>query len=506
MQEQIDEVFYYINGTLKHKWLAINIAWLLCVVGWVYVSMMPDKYESAAQVHVDSKSMLKPLLRGLTVQTDVSPYIGVLQKLMFTRENLEQIAELSGMNPDAKSEAEKIILIENFRDNIKISGGRNDVFNISYIGFDAYLAKAVVLAVLTVFSEKSQEKTSTDADATIRFLDDRIHEYEVRLRNAEKTRENFKRVNLDLLLDKESGLTGRMIGLKEQLESAKLLLSEAKSRRNVLNRQMQEIINSKEDWRNAAVPLQLSPEQLKIQKLKIRRDELLLKFTERHPEIIAINNSINEMDRRNQLEPQDGDNGTDIATALVNPYVQELKITLNTADAEVASARSRVNSLTMRMAKLEESMKSRLSIESDMKALNRDYESIKNSYLKLVESREQAMMSVKARNQSDALTFKIADPPSLPLEPSSPNRLLLFTIVMIAGIVVGFGVALLVFFIKPSFMSIKQLRSTIHLPVLGSVSYMPPNTDIERNKKIFFALVILSLFVVYFIIVAIQIT
>ena len=92
-------------------------------------------------------------------------------------------------------------------------------------------------------------------------------------------------------------------------------------------------------------------------------------------------------------------------------------------------------------------------------------------------------MSEKVDNRAEALKFKIADAPNTPLQPSGPKRKLLFSGVLIAGIIGGLAIALLLYLIRPTIMSISQLRQVTGLPVLGSVTMKTNILQSEKNKK-----------------------
>ncbi|MDD1624627.1 MAG: hypothetical protein LUO94_07680, partial [Methylococcaceae bacterium] len=83
-------------------------------------------------------------------------------------------------------------------------------------------AKRVVQAVLTVFSEQTQLSTLGNTGSAQRFIDEQIQEYEMRLRNGEKARENFKRANIGLLPGQGADQIGQIQQMTTALEDAKL--------------------------------------------------------------------------------------------------------------------------------------------------------------------------------------------------------------------------------------------------------------------------------------------
>jgi polysaccharide chain length determinant protein (PEP-CTERM system associated) len=487
MQEQISEIIYYARGALRYKWHGIVTAWMVCLIGWVFVLAMPNKYTSEAKVHVETRTMLQPLLQGMTIQSDVRGLLRVMQLLMFTQSNLEEIIKLSDLGKTVQNEVERQALIAHLKKDIQINGGGDDIFSIKYEALDPDMAKNVVQAVLTVFSEQTHKSTISGADVAKKFIDEQIRDYETRLRNAEKARENFKRANFGLLPGEGGDQIAQVQSTASLLADAKMKLNETLSRRDVLLAQLNEIKESDEDW--SVTELQqdqnLSEEDTTIEVLKTRKKELLVRYTEKHPEIVSINKTIALMKYRKQhAEPVEQEADPLIKpSVMANPYIQTIKVALNEVEAEVASSQSRVKELQQRVDKIGNELNSRLTVETELKNLNRDYDAIKSNYEKLLESREQAKMSEKVDNQAEALKFKIADAPNKPLKSSSPNRELLFSIILLGGAICGVGLALLLYFIRPTIMSTLQLRQLTGLPVLGSVSLKVTGDKVEKYRK-----------------------
>src|SRR3546814_14768112 len=49
----------------QRRWYGLALAWLVCVAGWLAVERIPDRYQSSAQVNIDTTSMLRPLMAGI---------------------------------------------------------------------------------------------------------------------------------------------------------------------------------------------------------------------------------------------------------------------------------------------------------------------------------------------------------------------------------------------------------------------------------------------------------
>lgn len=472
MQEQLSEILFYVKGALKYKWVILISAWLFCISGWLYVSSMPNQYQSYARVSVDSRTMLQPLLRGMAIQSSSRGLIDVMRMLMFTKPNLEKIAKLAYEDFDSKSDKQKQAIISELKGAVDISGGRNDLFSISYQTKDKENALDVVNAVLTVFSEQTQQRGMSDTDSAQQFIEEQIREYEARLKNSEKAKENFKRINAGLLPSQGGGEIGEYKATQNTLAAETMKLHEVNSRWQVLNKQIQEVIDNGLGDSTSSVNMPRTPEDSKIEVLLASKNDLLLRYTSLHPNIVSIDARIKVLEKSKQERLLNMPKNKNILNSGVisNPYVQSLKVALNQIESERATLKSRIYSLNNQLVGIQEGMDARLSIETEMQNLERDYSIIKSNYMKLINSRETASMTEKLDNSESRLRFKIIDAPIRPTHPSSPNRKVLNSTVFGVSAVVSFGLAFLIYFIRPTFMSTKQVRSVTGLPVLGSVT------------------------------------
>jgi polysaccharide chain length determinant protein (PEP-CTERM system associated) len=161
--------------------------------------------------------------------------------------------------------------------------------------------------------------------------------------------------------------------------------------------------------------------------------------------------------------------------------LQQLKVALTEADAKLAAARVRVLEYAARHARLQEQSKAVPEVESQLAQLNRDYEINKDNYEKLISRREAAKLSGDLSSTTEMMTFKIIDPPTLPIAPAGPNRPLLYTMVIFGALIGGAFTALLISQARPTFASPSELREITGLNVLGTVSMTW--TAAEQRKR-----------------------
>ncbi len=469
MHELLQQGLAYLKVASRYKWWGVATAWIICLSGWAFVSQMPDRYKAEAKVYVDTRSILRPLLHGLTIQPDVNAQVRLMTRLLFTRPNLEKIARMTDLDLSAKDEKAMEAIVNRLKGSLSIaSARRSNIFTMSAEDSDPQLAKRLVQAMLTVFVEEALGEARRDSDTAQRFLDQQIREYQRRLQVAEKAIEDFKRKNYGLLPGQGGDLYTELKDMHAKLEDAKLALQEAIDRRNEIARQLEDEEPVFDEFGQP-----VGPYEARIQELQARLNELLLKYTERHPEVVTIRRTIAQLRKRQEEMLAEG---TEVEEAFpggegaLNPIFQQMKIALSEAEANVASLQARVKNYERRIQKIQDEMDARLRVETELKNLNRDYGTIKRNFEALLARREQARLSESVEQNTDTVKFRIVDPPQVPSKPSAPNRILLSAAVLGVGFMVGFGLTILLALLRPTFVTIQQLRDVVGLPVLGSIS------------------------------------
>src|SRR5262245_49914397 len=123
MKEVFGQILLYVRGAWRFRWYALALSWGLAVAGWAFVLAMPDVYESTARVYVDTDSVLKPLLNGLAVNTDVANRVNMMSRVMMGRPNLERVARETDLYLRAGNQEQMEQLVTSLGNQIHLEGG-----------------------------------------------------------------------------------------------------------------------------------------------------------------------------------------------------------------------------------------------------------------------------------------------------------------------------------------------------------------------------------------------
>lgn len=489
MEEQFGLIKSYIAGVWLSKKYILILAWLMCPIGWLAVTMLPSQYTSKAVVYADTQSILKPLLRGVTIYTDPSQKLRLVANTLLNTKNLETIGNEVDLGIKAKDKAEYDAMLEELRSGIKINSTRRDnLYTISFTGAEPVYTRDVVQSALNVFIESIIGDKRTDTEEAQEVIDDQIEFYENRLLAAEKKLANFKREHLGLMPGSGNNYYSNLIQQQKALETDELALKETGSRIDEIKQQIRLLAASSASQLDSFE----TEYDARISAIEMRLDDLLFRFTERHPDVIESRRQLAEVSglKKAYLKTLSQDK-----LLQENPIYNNLKINLNELNNYYASLLVRIDKHKTKIAELQSTLDYIPEVEAKLTSLNRDYSITKGKYDTLVARGETASISSNVDNASENIKFRIIESPNLPSSPSGPNRTLFYTFVLLSGLGAGISIAFLISLIKPVVSSIEQIQNSVGIPVLGVVSATKGSGYIQkaRNANIAFGLLLAAL-------------
>jgi polysaccharide chain length determinant protein (PEP-CTERM system associated) len=483
MQDLIEQMIDYLKAIWIKRRYIIVMSWLICPVGWYTISKMDDIYEANARVFADTQSILGPLLKGLTVEQNPENQIATMVNTLLNRTNLERITRMTDLDVHATTPQQYEALISRLRNNIIIrrTSRKDNIFIISFEDKDPEIARAVVNSVLTVFIENTLGDNRTDADSAQKFLVSQIREYENRLTTAEARLTEFKQKYRDVLPNESGGYYNQLQKEKGNLSQAQLELEEVENSviqlQNQLNLSAQNAQNNSDVISDNTTVSSSFDGRIKV--LEANLDGLLLRFTEKHPDVTEAQRLLASLynSRKAELDSyyeslsknSDGD-GNNLNALNSNPVYQEMRIKVNELNAQAASLRVRVSNFSKRVEVLENKIHIIPEIEAELTALNRGYNITKAKYEALLGRNETAQIAQQADKSTSNINFRVIDPPRTPSTPIGPKRMLLTLGVTFLGFGAGIGLSLLFSQINPVVTSRNQVTKETGIPVFGVIS------------------------------------
>lgn len=484
MNEIVSQLATIAKGIWKHRWLGVLVAWIVAVIGAAVIFRIPDRYEASARIYVDTQSILKPLMAGLTVQPNVEQQIVMLSRTLISRPNIEKLIRMADLDLASSSKESQAALVNQLTKTLEIrSAARDNLYTLSYQDSEPNKAKRVIQSLVSIFVESSLGDSRKGSAAAKRFLDEQIKAYENKLEDAEARLKDFKLRNLELQAADGKDSVTRLSEMSQKLEAAKLELVEAEKIREAAVRQMAEQKASAADSSTKSILMESAlvvntPElDVRIEAVHKNLDALLLRYTEIHPDVVGAKRLLKELEEQKrrqvaELRKNALSSASSPDTGANNLVYQELSRMLASSEIQVAGLRARVAEYTTRYNKARTQLTSAPQLEAEFTQLNRDYAIHKKNYDDLVARRESASLSGELESSAGMADFRLIDPPTVSSKPVAPNRLLLLPLALLGGILSGVAVAFAASQLRPVFHDARSMQSVVGLPLLGVVTMM----------------------------------
>jgi polysaccharide chain length determinant protein (PEP-CTERM system associated) len=500
MTPALDHVFDEVRGAWRFRWIALVVAAAVALVGWAVVFALPDRYAADARVFVDTRTALKPALQGLTTDQNVDAQINYVRQSLLEGPQLERIARDTGILPDAITDPrERTKTLDRFSDRISITvlnaGNQGDerstagtIYSFHYIDSSRDRSLRVVDTLLNTFVEQTLGGKREGSENAQKFLATQIKDYEQRLSAAEDKLANFKKKNVGLMPSEQGGFFAQLQKEVDDAKKAETDLSIAMSRRQELAKQLRSdsVVSSTGSSMNLGVRGSSggSDTLSRIQETQARLDELLLKYTDKHPDVIATRGTLDELKKRRVTELESLRRGDASAIASSgagnNPVYQSMQLELNKVDVEIAALRRELAQHQGSVAELRQRLNSAPQVEAEYQQLNRDYDVNKAQYTALLESYQKARLGQRADN-AGSVRFEVALPPTAPVTPVWPKRTVWLAEIWLLSLALGAGVAYGLHTLRPIISSARAINQLTDFPVLGVISAAFP----QRERRIY---------------------
>jgi polysaccharide chain length determinant protein (PEP-CTERM system associated) len=490
MMQNVQDLLDQLRGAWRFRWVGVAVAWAICLTGWVVLLVVPNRYEASSRVFVDTKTALGEATQGITVDSSVDSQIQRVRQALLGGPELTKIADETNLTARAITPQERQAVVERLRSQILIQGdirsGNADagLYVISYANRDRDISLKVVDRLVNSFVEGALGGKRQGAEQAQQFLVEQIADYEARLRQAEERLAAFKKSNVGLMPGTQGDYFTRLQAEMEALRKAQTDLSVATRRRDELQSQLrgeQPLVTSGAGAPGGALTGGGGDTATRIRESQQRLDELLLRFTEKHPDVIALKATLLELQQRQADEieaARRGDAGAAARTGLsASPVYQNLQVQFNQANVDIAALRAEVADREQRIGTLRGLINTAPEVEAEFSRLDRDYGVTKAQYQSLVERLGRARLGEEAA-ATGVVRFEVIDPPTASFDPAFPKRPLLAAVILFGSIAAGVGVAYLLNLLRPVFGGSRQLNEITGLPVLGVVSM----TWIERYE------------------------
>lgn len=442
----------HLVGLWRRRWVVALGAWAVALGLWFLIWLIPDKFESRAQVFVQTETVLQPVIKDLAPAPDYAQRIDVMRQQLLSRPNVQEIIYRSGLDKTIKAsnEAERRLKMEGLVDwasnAISIESPKDRYFVITYRNNDRELARRVVDATLNLLIEQDFGASVEDKAEAKRVLAARIADSAAKLKTQEDAIAAFRRLHADELAAAD-GQDRRVQDLAAEVQRTEDLL-DAEERQIATLRAVL-----------AQTPATSSGDELSA--LKIQLAQLRSQYNDSYPDIQNLKARIAELEGGSAALPG-------------NPEYRRLGAERAAAETQVAALRARLTKLRGDQAALSVSLGQAPAVQLELQRLEREKALTEKNNSELLAGQNQLDLSTSVGpGGGQGVEYKIFERPTAALRPVSPPRGLFIAGALFAALGAGVAAAAALTFLDRTFSQTATLEKTFGLPVLGSLSTVP---------------------------------
>lgn len=447
--------------------------------------VMPKRYTTSTDIMVDDRNILQPLMEGTAVPTGVSDRASLARELIFGQRILHQVFEKAGLDEPDMTPREEDRALEGLKSATRVTSHGNNLIRITYQDSDPQRAQEVAELFASLFIQGSREAKLEESREAFNFIDEQVEAYHQKLVEAERKLKEFRSRNLGARAGSESSITNRINELTSRIERTEMELKEARVQEDSLERQLSG---------QAAITVSLTREgqfRNQLAELQQKLDDLLLRYTESHPDVRRVRSQIETLKQavederqRRQLAEENGETeGFVDENISLNPLYQQLR-------SQLSEIRTRIDTLETRLSESEEQLDREIErgqqvheSEAVLSELTRDYEVNKEIYQDLLRRRENARVSMNMDEQNQGLALRIEEPASLPTQPDGLRLMHVAGAGLFAGLALPLGLVVLLVRFDPRLRSTEELARTLEVPVMGVIPHLANPEDRQHRRR-----------------------
>jgi polysaccharide chain length determinant protein (PEP-CTERM system associated) len=478
------------------KWLIV-LPFLLCTGATIVaLQFIPNRYRSETLILVVPQRVPESYVRS-TVTTKIEDRLQSISQQILSRTRLERIIQDFDLYKSERQAHVMEDVVQDMRKQITVQMVKGDAFRVSYVSGDARTAMKVTERLASLLIEENLRDREVLAEATNQFLDTQLEDARRRLEEYEKELEQYRlQFSGQLPSQLESNLQV-VQNAQLQIQALQESVNRDLDRRLLLERSMRETKPSEVALAPAvgnapadasAVPVGGSPAaQLDAARASLR--VLQSRLTPQHPDIVRLTRVVAELEGKVQADAEGAGKESAGSDALPpgtpvderEGRLRDLQVDLANLDRQIAEKQARERMLQDRIGAYQARVEAAPTRESELVALTRDYETLRNVYAELLAKREESKVAANLERRQIGEQFKILDAARLPEKPFSPNRPLVALLGALAGLGLGVGLVGFLEYRDVVLRTEEDIKRVLNLPVLALVPRALP--EIERRRR-----------------------
>lgn len=462
---------------------------LVFFLGVVIALSLPAIYRSSATILIEEQEIPRDLVRS-TVTSFAAQQIQVITQRVMTADHIEKVVSKYGLygQNDAESRLPRSELAQLFSQNVKLDLVSADIvdprsgraaeatiaFTLAFDDGSASVAQKVTNELVTLYLDTNLRARSDRAASAAEFLAAQSKALNGELLVLEARLADFKALNQGALPELHQFNLSKVERIEREISDIDLRLQQLKRNRIEFSAELLQL--------NPTAPKVLSTGELvlsdvdNLKAMQSKYRSLILVYTDLHPDVIRLQRDIATL--KSQLVEQQNE------VLANNPAYVMLDTQIKAIDSESNGLRLRQAQLQRKIIEYESLLKRAPAVEQEYQSITREYNTAQAKYQDLRLKQREAEVSQNLEKDRKGERFTLIEPPSLPLNPQSPNRMAIILLSFLLAVAVGAGSGFLFESIDQAIYGAGQLQKVSTAPVLAVVPYLSNDDDKNSAKKL----------------------
>jgi polysaccharide chain length determinant protein (PEP-CTERM system associated) len=316
------------------------------------------------------------------------------------------------------------------------------------------------------------------AEDTTDFINRQLQEAKSKLDDQDARLADFQRRYTGALPDEAQTNFSLLTGLASQLDSVTQSLNRAQQDKLFLESALSQQVATAKLSQVAGNPDALSRQ---LSALQDQLAALRTRYMDDHPDVAKVKKDIAQLQQRldEQAANAHAASETDKSDLSVDtPQAQQLRAQLHQIEVSIHERMAEQLRLQQQISRVQAKLELTPAVAQQYKALTRDYQTALSIYNDLLKKQNDSEMSRDLLRRQQGEQFRVLDPPSLPQQPTFPNRRAFGFGGLAAGL--GFGLAI-AFLLEAQDTTLRTEKDVEHLLKLPTLAVIPAMKPIQAN-------------------------
>lgn len=480
MEQQSFHPLDYTAVANRRKWWFIGPFVICLAAGIVAVMVWPKTYLSRAAIGVQSPSLSPDFLKGVSSMDPIERQRAI-QQLLFSPAVIERVIREEKISRSKPMDETEAWLRDNLSRNIDVPipiglNGRADpsrgidFFYLGYTDKNPMRAQQITNRIAQVFVEENSKAQTERVQNTADVLQQEVADSQAKLDDLEKKLTTKKGEFVGRLPDQIGPNVQMVNGARQQFESLSIQIRAEQDHLSMVESQidaMQQGVGVEGMTSSSLAASQAAQKHVDDLQAELAKDRAL-GWLDKHPEIQRLQEEIKQA--RTDLAASKTDQPASRAEVLKGDPIYRAKIQeRDLAKIHLKELQNAASSAQAQIGAYQRRVDAAPVAEQELASLNRDYDLEKARYSDLNQRYTSARSAEDVTRKQGNERFSVLYPADLPNKPIDPQPLKIIAIALVAGLVLGAGIALGREFLDRSVHDLRGLQSEFEVPVLGEI-------------------------------------